>query len=123
MTDPTYTLTKKHNAITYHNVRESVTAEEQRITHGPGSYNVADMLTKLLPGPKLKACCEHFILILAKSIPSNASFKKMGTEEFSCQLTAPTLFNAHYCTPNMNNPMYSTIAPLVVRIIIYASSI
>jgi hypothetical protein len=57
VTNPASTLAKKHNAIAYHKVRESVAAEVQRIAFEPGKYNLSDMLTKLLSGPLFKACC------------------------------------------------------------------
>ena len=59
VTNPASTLTKKHNAITYHKVRESVAADIQRIAYEPGKYNVADLLTKILVGPLLKSCCNR----------------------------------------------------------------
>ena len=57
VTNPASTLTKKHNAIAYHKVRESVAADVQRIAYEPGKYNVADLLTKILIGPLFKSCC------------------------------------------------------------------
>ena len=59
ITDPSSMLTKKHNAIAYLKVQESVAAGEQRIAYEPDRYNVADMLTKSLSGPMLKACCQR----------------------------------------------------------------
>ena len=59
VTNPASTLAKKHNAIAYHKVRESVAAFVQRIAYEPGKYNVADMLTKILIGPLFKACCSR----------------------------------------------------------------
>jgi hypothetical protein len=58
VTDPSSTLNKKHNALAYHKVRESVAAGEQQVAFEPGAFNVADLLTKALSGPKLKSCCE-----------------------------------------------------------------
>jgi len=46
VSDPTSTLTKKHNAIAYHKLRESVAARTQRIAHEPGRFNLSDVLTK-----------------------------------------------------------------------------
>ena len=59
VTNPASTLTKKHNAIAYHKVRESVAAEIQRIAFEPGKYNMSDLLTKILSGPLFKACCDR----------------------------------------------------------------
>mmetsp|Transcript_18822 Transcript_18822/g.26693 ORF Transcript_18822/g.26693 Transcript_18822/m.26693 type:complete len:95 (+) Transcript_18822:4138-4422(+) len=59
VTNPASTLSKKHNAIAYHKVRESVAALIQRISFEPGKYNCADFLTKILSGPAFKGCCER----------------------------------------------------------------
>jgi len=59
VTNPASTLTKKHNAIAYHKVRESVAAGMQRIAFEPGKYNMSDLLTKILIGPLFKACCDR----------------------------------------------------------------
>jgi len=59
VTNPASTLHKKHNAIAYHKVRESVAAETQLIAYKPGKYNMSDLLTKLLSGPLFKACCDR----------------------------------------------------------------
>jgi hypothetical protein len=49
-TVPASTLKKKSNSITYHAVRWSIAADEMRVTHIPSVDNVADILTKPLPG-------------------------------------------------------------------------
>jgi hypothetical protein len=43
---PQSTLSKKHNTITYHKVRESVAADAIRIKHEKGKNNLSDVLTK-----------------------------------------------------------------------------
>jgi hypothetical protein len=48
------TLKKKHNAIAYHRVRESLAAGFVRFAHEPGVTNVADILSKPVPGPRKK---------------------------------------------------------------------
>ena len=53
-TRPESCLKKKHVAIAYHRVREAQAASIVRIAHQPGEFNLADVLTKLLPGPWLK---------------------------------------------------------------------
>ena len=53
-TRPESTLKKKHNAISYHRVREAQAAGIVRIAHEDGETNLADILTKCLPGPRLK---------------------------------------------------------------------
>jgi len=53
-TKPESTLKKKHNAIAYHRVRESQAAGVIRIAKEDGETNLADILTKCLPGPRLR---------------------------------------------------------------------
>ncbi len=55
---PESTLKKKHNAIAYHRVREAAAAGTIRIAKEPHESNIADMLTKPVSGPRLKALCE-----------------------------------------------------------------
>jgi hypothetical protein len=58
---PESVLKKKHNAIAYHRVREAVAAGTIRITHESSESNIADMLTKLLDGVRLKALCKRVL--------------------------------------------------------------
>jgi len=51
---PESTLGKKHNAINYHSVREAVAARIMIVGKGDGATNLADLFTKVLPGPKRK---------------------------------------------------------------------
>ena len=53
-TKPESTLKKKHNAIAYHRVREAQAAGVIRIAKEDGETNLADVLTKSLPGPRLR---------------------------------------------------------------------
>jgi hypothetical protein len=62
VTKPESTLKKKHNAIAYHRVREAVAAGIVRIAWEDGRFNLADVLTKLMPGPRLRqliSCILH----------------------------------------------------------------
>jgi hypothetical protein len=52
-TVPESTLKKKHNAIAYHRTREAQAAKTVRIAWENGATNLADLLTKLLPRPRL----------------------------------------------------------------------
>ena len=45
---PSSSLKKKHNAISYHQVREAITAGISGFVHVKGDHNVADVLTKLV---------------------------------------------------------------------------
>ena len=53
-TKPESVLKKKHNAIAYHRTREAIAAGIVRIAWEDGRFNIADVLTKLMPGPKLR---------------------------------------------------------------------
>jgi hypothetical protein len=53
-TKPESSLSKKSNAIAYHKARESIAAGTIQITHEDGDTNLADILTKLLAGPRLR---------------------------------------------------------------------
>jgi hypothetical protein len=51
---PESTLQKKHNAVAYHRVREAQAAKIISIVKEDGETNLADLFTKLLPGPRLR---------------------------------------------------------------------
>ena len=53
-TIPTSPLKKKHDAIAYHRVRESIAAGIMRVAKVKTDENLADSFTKSLPGPKLR---------------------------------------------------------------------
>ena len=53
-TRPESPLRKKENSISYHKTRESIAGHWVALTKEPGDYSVADLLTKLVPGPRLK---------------------------------------------------------------------
>jgi hypothetical protein len=61
ITHPESPLKKKHNAIAYHRVREAVASETICIAYEPSETNLADILTKLLPGWKLKELCRRIM--------------------------------------------------------------
>ena len=52
VTVPESTLSKKHNAIAYHRVREAVAAKIVRVAKEPTETNLADPLTKQLAAPQ-----------------------------------------------------------------------
>ena len=51
---PDSTLSKKHNAVHYHIVREAVAADAMRVGKEDTNTNPADALTKLLPYSRKK---------------------------------------------------------------------
>jgi hypothetical protein len=53
-TAPESVLKKRHNAIAYHRAREAQAAGIIRVAWEDGTTNIADLLTKLMPGPRLK---------------------------------------------------------------------
>ena len=58
-TVPESTLKKKHNAICYHRAREAQASGIVQIAWQAGTGNLADFLTKILPGPNLRELCGH----------------------------------------------------------------
>ena len=58
-TRPESPCNKKHNSIAYHKAREAIAAGTIRIAKEPGESNIADLFTKLLNGPALKAHCSR----------------------------------------------------------------
>jgi hypothetical protein len=58
---PESTLKKKHNSIAYHRVREAAAANTISIAQESHESNIADMLTKPVSGPRLKALCERIL--------------------------------------------------------------
>ena len=60
-TVPTSTLKKKHNSIAYHRVREAVAAEILQIAKVQSAENLADLLTKPLPGVTLKQLIQKIL--------------------------------------------------------------
>ncbi len=53
-TAPESVSKKRHNAIAYHRAREAQAAGFIRVAWENGETNIADLLTKLMPGPRLK---------------------------------------------------------------------
>ena len=53
-TRPESVLKKKHNAIAYHRVQEAQAATIIKVAWEEGAMNLADILTKPLPGPRLR---------------------------------------------------------------------
>ena len=49
---PSSVLKKKHNACSYHRVREAIAAGIMKFAHIPIDYNYVDILTKALPNAK-----------------------------------------------------------------------
>eukprot|EP00979_Chaetoceros_neogracilis_P009185 scaffold2090_cov151-Chaetoceros_neogracile.AAC.2 len=58
---PASQLKKKHNAIAYHRIRESVAAEIVALGHVSSERNYSDIGTKALNGPKLNGLCKDLI--------------------------------------------------------------
>jgi hypothetical protein len=58
---PEATLKKKHAAINFHRVREAIAAGTIRVAKEGTQTNLADILTKPMPGPKMKELLEHIL--------------------------------------------------------------
>jgi hypothetical protein len=53
-TAPESVLKKRHNAVSYHRTREACAADIIQIAHEGGDTNIADLLSKLMAGPRLR---------------------------------------------------------------------
>jgi len=60
-TRPESMFKKKHNAIAYHCVHEAQAAGVVRIAHEDGETNLANVLTKSLPGPRLHELISYIL--------------------------------------------------------------
>jgi hypothetical protein len=60
-TRPESTLKKKHAAINYHRVREAIAAGTIKVAKENTQTNLADILTKLMPGSKMKELLQHIL--------------------------------------------------------------
>ncbi|KAL7557771.1 hypothetical protein ACA910_020288 [Epithemia clementina (nom. ined.)] len=60
-TQPESTLKKKHNVIAYHCTHEAQAAGIVHIVWEEGETNLADILTKLLPGPRLRFLAQRIM--------------------------------------------------------------
>ena len=60
-TKPESTLKKKHAAINYHRVREAIAAGTIKVAKEGTQTNLADILTKLMSGPKMKDILQYIL--------------------------------------------------------------
>ena len=60
-TEPESRLGKNHISICYHVVREAIAAEIAQVCKEDGETNLADVLTKNVPGPRLRSLCGRFM--------------------------------------------------------------
>jgi hypothetical protein len=58
---PESTLKKKHAAINFYRVREAIAAGTIKVAKKDTRSNIADILTKLMPGPKMKELLENLL--------------------------------------------------------------
>jgi hypothetical protein len=58
---PESTLKKKHAAINFHRVREAIAAGTIKVAKEGTQTNLADILTKLMPGSKMKELLAHIL--------------------------------------------------------------
>ena len=52
LTIPALVLKKKHNAVSFHKVRETIAVGAMRVSHEGTDSNLADLLSKQLAGPQ-----------------------------------------------------------------------
>jgi hypothetical protein len=69
---PESTLTKKSNSIASHYVRSKVAVGIARIAYEPKGSNLADMLTKIRPGPVRQRLAQKVLYYNLISIRSHA---------------------------------------------------
>jgi len=60
-TRPESTLKKKHAAINFHRVREAIATGTIKVAKEITQTNLADLLTELMPGAKMKELLEHIL--------------------------------------------------------------
>ena len=60
-TIPASVLKKKHNAVSFHKVRETIAAGAMRVSHEPTESNLADLLSKTLSGPRHRLLTNHIL--------------------------------------------------------------
>ena len=60
-TIPELMLAKKHNAINYHAVRETVAAKIIQVGKEDSMTNLADLFTKVLTANRRQAFCRHIM--------------------------------------------------------------
>lgn len=65
-TVPSSQLTKKHNAIAYHRVREAIAGKIIRFAHIRSEENLANVLTKPLPGDAFQTLVQKLLFRLPR---------------------------------------------------------
>ena len=78
---PESTLTKRHNAINFHSVREAVAAQIMRVGKEDGETNLADAFTKVLG--RLKRYQLFSNITYSSMCGSHGPPKRPGTDEFT----------------------------------------
>ena len=58
---PVSVLKKKHNAVSFHKVRETIAVGAMRVSHEGTDSNLADLLSKQLPGPRHHLLSSHIL--------------------------------------------------------------
>jgi hypothetical protein len=58
---PESTLKKKHTAINFHRVRKAIAAGTIKVAKEDTQSNLLNILTKLMPGPKIKELLENLL--------------------------------------------------------------
>jgi len=66
-TVPSSVLKKKHNAISYHRVREAIAGHVLRFVHISSDRNYADVLTKPLPPHKFQELTKELLFRTPKN--------------------------------------------------------
>jgi hypothetical protein len=70
---PESTLTKKHNAINYHIIRESAAMGMLRVGKEDTETNLADLLTKILNQPRWQALLQSIMYLSGRKVQQSLS--------------------------------------------------
>ena len=71
------TLKKKHTAICYHRTCEAVAGGWIIITHEDGKMNLADLLSKMLPGPRRKELLGAHFMVRSGKMPGASTLPQL----------------------------------------------
>ncbi|MEM1007623.1 MAG: Ty1/Copia family ribonuclease HI [Myxococcota bacterium] len=105
-TFPSSTLKKKHNAIAFHKVRETIAAGIMSFIHIPGTINPADLLTKPL-GPHIHRKLVHPLLRGNPREITGCGEYQRGVHPAWVEVTAEIRSGAEEGTPS-NVPKHAT---------------
>jgi hypothetical protein len=105
-TVPSSQLKKKHNAISYHHIREAIAAKIIRFAHIlPSSQNIADILTKPLPVNTFEHLVQPILFRKPTGVAENSPDAILYSHELQDDVEEPTCYDSteHNCMDPSNN--------------------